>query len=427
MLIVEYFVYVLYFSFMQLDIQIPNIVEELQNKLKANQEQLHFLLNITEAINMNCSTDQLIELYQEVIQEQLGVGEIAFFVFNGVWKRKIWLKEEEQDTFIPIADNIHKYFTPKILDEEEQLLFHNFKFLIPVYHKSQAIAFVLFGNMNSNSFFNETELLEFAQVITNIIAVALENKRLFKQEIEKKEYEKELELASKVQGMLIPKKLPKNNLYEFDGIYVPYKGIGGDYYDVIHINKNEFVFCVADISGKGISAALVMANIQAYLNAVLDMQMSLETLIHKLNKKIFTVTEGNMFVTLFLAKYNIVSKEMTYINCGHVPPIFINPHQMQLLEKGTTMLGVFEDLPKMSSETITIKEATSIVCYTDGLTELENDNNKQFGINLLLDFVKLNYQFNPALFNKLLHEHISKYKGNSLFNDDISILTGKFY
>ena len=105
-------------------------------------------------------------------------------------KRKIWLKEEEQDTFIPIADNIHKYFTPKILDEEEQLLFHNFKFLIPVYHKSQAIAFVLFGNMNSNSFFNETELLEFAQVITNIIAVALENKRLFKQEIEKKEYEK---------------------------------------------------------------------------------------------------------------------------------------------------------------------------------------------------------------------------------------------
>ena len=115
MLIVEYFVYVLYFSFMQLDIQIPNIVEELQNKLKANQEQLHFLLNITEAINMNCSTDQLIELYQEVIQEQLGVGEIAFFVFNGVWKRKIWLKEEEQDTFIPIADNIHKYFLIRLL------------------------------------------------------------------------------------------------------------------------------------------------------------------------------------------------------------------------------------------------------------------------------------------------------------------------
>jgi len=134
-----------------------------------------------------------------------------------------------------------------------------------------------------------------------------------------------------------------------------------------------------------------------------------------------------MFVTLFLAKYNIITKELTYVNCGHVPPVLINEHQTKLLDKGTTMLGVFEDLPKMYSETLSIKEATTIVCYTDGLTELENEHNKQFGISLLVDFIKYNYQYNPALFNKLLHEHISKYKGNSLFNDDISVLTGKFY
>lgn len=413
---------------MQLATPIQETVHVLQDKMKANQRQLRCLLQITEAINHNHSSDDLVESYKKIIQQELGVEEVAFFVFvNGVWKRRIWIKEQEQDAFIPIADNIHKYQELTILTEDEQQLFHDFKYLIPVYHKDSAIAFVLLGHIHPVEFFNKEELLQFAQVITNIIAVAMENKRLFKQEVEKKEYEKELDLASKVQGMLIPKKLPKNNLYEFDGIYIPYKGIGGDYYDVIHINNDEFVFCIADISGKGISAALVMANIQAYLNATLDMNMATETLIHKLNKKIYTITEGDKYVTLFFAKYNMISKELTYVNCGHVPPILIHDNNITLLEKGSTMLGAFEDLRKLEIETIKIKHETTIVSYTDGLTELENENNKQFGINLLKDFALHHYQYNPALFNKLLYEYLSKYKRNLLFNDDISILTGKFY
>jgi sigma-B regulation protein RsbU (phosphoserine phosphatase) len=403
-------------------------ISVLQHKMKTKNRQLHCLLQITEAINLNYSTDNLVDIYQNIIQNELGVDEVAFFIFNDVWKRKIWLKKEEQGSFIPIAENIHKYHEPKILDETEQCLFHDFKYLIPVYHKKQPIAFVLFGNIKPINFFKEKELLEFAQIITNIIAVAVENKRLFKNEVEKKEYKKELELASKIQGMLIPKKLPKNNLYQFDGIYIPYKGIGGDYYDVIHINKNEFVFCMADISGKGVSAALVMANIQAYLNAVLDTRITMETLINKLNKKIFTITEGDKYVTLFLAQYNIISKELTYVNCGHVPPVLIkSDNEVRLLNKGATMLGVFEELHKLEIETLKIDGETTIICCTDGLTELENEHNKQFGLSLLIDFAKLYHQHNPALFNKLLHEHISKFKGNSLFNDDISSLTGKFY
>jgi sigma-B regulation protein RsbU (phosphoserine phosphatase) len=91
------------------------------------------------------------------------------------------------------------------------------------------------------------------------------------------------------------------------------------------------VFCIADISGKGISAALVMANIQAYLNATLDMQMSTEELIQKLNKKIFSITNGEKYVTLFFAKYNIMSRTLTYVNCGHVPPIlFCNENLVKL-------------------------------------------------------------------------------------------------
>lgn len=412
---------------MQKNADILDSIDTLQSRLNIKQAHLHSLLQVTDAINHNQSTDDLILLYQKIIQELLGVEEMAFFVFNDIWKRKIWIKDDDEDIYIPIAEHIKQYTEPKILDEDEKKLFFGFKYLIPVFHKNYAIAFVLIGNIKLDNFLYEEELVEFAQIITNIIAVAIENKRLFKKEVEKKEYDKELELASKVQGMLIPSKLPKNNLYEFDGIYIPHKGIGGDYYDVIHINKDEFVFCIADISGKGISAALVMANIQAYLNATLDTQMSMQELIQKLNKKIFSITNGDKYVTLFIAKYNIISRTLTYVNCGHVPPMLFHNNQIEKLDKGTTMLGVFENLPKLNIHEIKINKESSVICFTDGLTEMENESGEQFEDTSLNSFIEKNKTYAPALFNKLLYDHIAKFKRSVLFNDDISILTGKFF
>ncbi|QQR99215.1 MAG: SpoIIE family protein phosphatase [Sphingobacteriales bacterium] len=412
---------------MQKSLSIQDAVNAVQAKLYIKHQHLHSLLQVTEAINHNYSTDNLVLLYQKIIQEQLGVEEMAFFIFNDIWKRKIWLKDDDQDVFIPIAKHIEQYSELKILTKEEQKLFFGFKYIIPVFHKENAIAFVLLGDIKLEHYFKEDELLEFAQIITNIIAVAVENKRLFKREVEKKEYDKELELASNIQGMLIPKKLPKNNLYEFDGIYLPHKGIGGDYYDVIHINKDEFVFCIADISGKGISAALVMANIQAYLNATLDMQMSTQELILKLNKKIYSITNGDKYVTLFLAKYNIMSRMLTYVNCGHVPPILFNQHQLIKLDEGTTMLGAFENLPKLKIQNIQLEKDSTIICFTDGLTELENEENEQFEEAGIIDFIQKNKNYPPSLFNKVLYDYLSKFKRNVLFNDDVSILTGKFF
>lgn len=233
-------------------------------------------------------------------------------------------------------------------------------------------------------------------------------------------------MASKVQGMLIPKKLPKNNLYEFAGLYLPFKGIGGDYYDVIHINKDEFVFCIGDISGKGVAAALVMANLQAYLNATLGLNYSKEKFIENLNRKVFSITEGDTFITLFIAKYNIITRELEYINAGHVPPVLVHNNRAELLNKGTTILGIFEELPKVEFGSITIKPDTTIVSFTDGLSEMEDENGTQFGQKRLTDFALLHYHLSPETFNKLLYENVSKFKGNVLINDDISVLTAKF-
>jgi sigma-B regulation protein RsbU (phosphoserine phosphatase) len=215
-------------------------------------------------------------------------------------------------------------------------------------------------------------------------------------------------------------------MYEFAGLYLPYKGIGGDYYDVIHINKDEFVFCVGDISGKGVAAALVMANLQAYLNATLGLNYTKEKFIENLNRKVFSITEGDTFITLFIAKYNIITRELEYINAGHVPPVLVHNNRAELLNKGTTILGIFEELPKVEFGSITIKPDTTIVSFTDGLSEMEDEDGSQFGQKRLTEFALLHYHLSPETFNKLLYESVSIFKGNVLFNDDISVLTAKF-
>lgn len=408
----------------EIDTDVPALRELLQVKYS----QLHALLDATKAINDNVSADGLYQIYRQTLLEQIRVRQIALFMYDQVWKRVVWDSEVPQTEFnIPIHTHFETYKSATELSPEEQDRFAGFKYIVPVFHKEQPLALALLGEIDEDISHQKKELLEFAQIFTNVITVAVENKRLFRRELEKKQFDKELDLASKVQGMLIPGKLPKNKLYEFAGLYLPFKGIGGDYYDVIHINKDEFVFCIGDISGKGIAAALVMANLQAYLNATLTLSMHGKKLIENLNQKIYSITNGENFITLFMGKYNLLSRELLYINAGHIPPILVHGQTHELLDKGCTLLGIFEELPKVEFGVKTIQANTSIISFTDGLTELENSEGEQFGTERLIRFVKTNHHLSPEVFNKMLYDYICQFKGNMLFNDDISVLSGKFY
>jgi len=400
-------------------------INALRHQLQVKYSQLNALLEATKAINNNVSSEGLFQIYKHTLLEQIHVKQIALFTFDQAWKRVVWVSNKE-DLYVPIHAHFDNYHSSKELSPEEQSIFGGFKYIIPIYHKQQPLALVLLGAIPDSANEHKEELLEFTQIFTNIITVAVENKRLFRKEVEKKQYDKELDLASKVQGMLIPKRLPKNNLYEFAGLYLPFKGIGGDYYDVIHLNEQEFVFCIGDISGKGVAAALVMANLQAYLNATLGLGFTKEKVIENLNRKIYSITNGENFITLFIAKYNIISRELEYLNAGHVPPLLIHDTNVELLTTGTTLLGVFEELPRIEFGNITIKPNTTIVSFTDGLTEMENADEEQFGQERLLEFCRNNYRLSPEIFNKILFDFVSKFKGNVLFNDDISVLTAKF-
>src|SRR5690606_24512848 len=179
--------------------------------------------------------------------------------------------------------------------------FDLFDVIIPVFHKETAVAYVLIGDIDEEKqgLSPIIKHLKFIQTITNIIVVAIENKRLQIESLEKEALRKELEVASQMQAMLIPsaENLPKNPYLHIATYYRPHSQVGGDYYAFLWLNESEFGLRVADVSGKGVSAAILMSNFQANLRALFTSNISLIDLVKELNDLLNTSAHGEKFIT----------------------------------------------------------------------------------------------------------------------------------
>ena len=401
-------------------------LEALEKELNLKRLQINSLLTITQAINDNVSADELYEMYHSFLSWELTIKKMALFVKSddGNWHCASSINIAKNLLAKDISPILAEIKGPNNLDDKKHPLISQFDVVIPVAHKKYPIAYVFIGGFSDEEdMYNKVQLIT---TITNVIAVAIENKRLFKQEIEKKEYEKELELASKVQGMLIPKKLPKNNLYEFDGIYVPYKGIGGDYYDYIPINANQFLLCIADVSGKGIPAAIMMSNLQASLRTLLRQTSNLTEIVEALNFQIMENSKGDQFITFFGAIYDHTLNTLVYVNSGHNPPFMVDGKgEFKALTEGSTVLGAFEELPFVNEGFIDDLEGFTLLAYTDGLTETENPQGVELGSEPIEKYFEEN--FNKPL--EKIHEDVLKivddFRGSKPYRDDITLLSCK--
>lgn len=234
---------------------------------------------------------------------------------------------------------------------------------------------------------------------------------------------KDLEIAAKMQGLLIPKELFKNDSFNAVGLYKPNYLIGGDYYDVISINENKIAFCIADISGKGINAAILMANFQAILKSILVREFAVEQAIDILNHKVFEITKGEKFITLFLGIYNTNNKRLVYANCGHNPIGFSTDSHFEWLDKGTTILGAFETLPFIEVGKLYIEHPSKLFLYTDGILNLKNEQNQYLSLfdleNLIYTHSK-NQSIEDTL--HLFESKIQQIDVEENLKDDISLL-----
>ncbi|MCK5371323.1 MAG: PP2C family protein-serine/threonine phosphatase, partial [Cyclobacteriaceae bacterium] len=227
-----------------------------------------------------------------------------------------------------------------------------------------------------------------------------------------------------VQKFLFPKNLPYDEVVKVSAFYQPHHSIGGDYYDFIEISKNQILFCIADVSGKGIPAALLMSNFQASLRTLSRQTTLLQEIITELNYLVMSNAEGQHFITFFVAIYDKKNQRLKYVNSGHNPPILVrNKKDIEFLSEGSTVLGAFQELPFLNVGIIENLDEFLFCGFTDGLTEITNSKGEEFGELEILEVVKKNINQEPDELNSLIINTMEKFKGKNNFKDDITLFT----
>ena len=400
----------------------------LKSKYEIKELQLNALLEITQAINSNLAEESLYKIYNFTLRSNLNIEKLALFVLDDEWDCKVNFgtkKKFNKSHLLPGFKTIQDITHLKEFEEECDLAV--FDIIVPVTHKSNTLALVFVGGLEKNSTHDlHDDNIKFIQALSNIIIVAIENKKLARRQLEQEAFRKELEIASDVQQFLFPEKLPNTEVLKVEASYLPHDLIGGDYYDYIPINKNQFLLCVADVSGKGIPAALMMSNFQASLRTLLRQTPNLTDIVEALNYQVMENTKGEKFITFFAAIYDIRLKTMVYVNSGHNPPLlWTKKDGIRMLEEGSTVLGAMHPLPFLNEGFVTGLDEFLLFCYTDGLTETMNADGKEFGTNFLMEYFNQPDTYFKDL--KTVHQDIivslDTFKGNMGYHDDITILS----
>jgi len=400
---------------------------DIEYQIELKDLKLQALLEITNAINSNLPIEQLLNLFSFILKEQLGFKKFILLHHQEEWnclvktgfKGKIELKEVEKD--------FERFKEITLVESSTNTIIKEFQAIVPVFHLNKALAYLLISS-SSVSHELEPSHFSFTQTLANIIAVAIENQRLVKQNIIKERISKDLEVASEMQKLLFPSELPSNRKMDLSARYIPRHAIGGDYYDFIPLGDEEYIICIADVSGKGISAALLMANFQATIRTLFKYQrFEMTFLMEELNKKVMKSTKGEKFITFFIAHYNAHTRKMKYVNAGHNQPFLLHGRKITALNEGCIGLGMLDELPYVNVGKLTLNPNTTFVLYTDGVVELENKDGEQFGVNRLIENVKAYSTLKMEDMNNILFSKLDEWKGELNFVDDTAVFSCKFF
>jgi sigma-B regulation protein RsbU (phosphoserine phosphatase) len=236
--------------------------------------------------------------------------------------------------------------------------------------------------------------------------------------------EAELSFALEVQRALFPRQLPDGRGLEFAAVCIPARGISGDYYDVMQLPDGRLALAVADISGKGISAAILMANLQAVLRTITQTSRSPGEVCLALNHHLHQVTDSAKFATFFYAEWNNCERRLSYVNAGHNPPILLGSNCGKTLDLGGFPLGLFGDAEFQTGE-LTLDPDDLLVVYSDGITEAESAKGEEFGEQRLKAAVEANCSKPLIEIQASVLEAVRNWSGSGEPQDDMTLLIVK--
>jgi sigma-B regulation protein RsbU (phosphoserine phosphatase) len=301
---------------------------------------------------------------------------------------------------------------------------HNVGMAAPMVLRGKSLGVLAVCRKLTGADFTKDEC-SFLESVASIVITALENERLDRDRRERERLENELDIAATIQSGLLPLELPSTPGLEIAASMTTSRRIGGDYYDVIPLDNERVLIAIADVAGKGVPAALLMANVQAALNVMAPLDLPLPLLMGRMNHLVCSNTEPDVFVTMFVGVINTAQRQISYVNAGHNPPLLVRDGHCEQLRTGGVLIGVLPDAPPYKEGVHDLLHNDTLLLYTDGVTEAIDTQRNEYGADRLCAWLVNHTSYSAASIVDALRSELTTYRASDTPDDDTSLLVIK--
>ena len=411
-------------------------VKEANRNLDRKVQELNTLFDLSKEFNIGLDEKKVIRLVTFALLGQIGTKSYAICLKREHELQIIASRIEGNvnlHEILPAFCNLARAATTEDLLKQKAyrvpaalLIQIGIKALIQMHIQQKTMGIILLGDRLRGGSFTQADL-EFLYSLGNLAIISIENARLFKEAIEKQRMEDELNIAREIQQGLLPEKIPIIPNFDVAALTIPSKEVGGDYYDIITRQSEEFILAIGDVSGKGTPAALLMSNVQAALRALSPFCDSVSKTTGQINDLTCSNTRGgSRFITFFWGILNPSSRQFRYTNAGHNPPFLLRSDgKIEELEEGGMILGIFNTQTPYAEASITFSPGDILVMYTDGVSEAMDQHGEQFSEEKLLEVLKNSTKLSAQEIIKKVQKALAAHTQNTPPSDDITMLVLK--
>lgn len=407
-------------------------IKSINRTLDEKIQQLKTLFELAKEFGGLLQSDKLLKLFSLTLMGQVGTGRYAICLKEG---KSIYSKisgeylETDKQSILELVQSSMLISEIPAKKKYEVLVGHLRKekiaALVPLQIQNEVKGVLCVGEKLRGGTYTQSDL-EFMYSLANMAFVSLENARLFNEEIEKKKLESELLIAKEIQQGLLPRSLPSINGFDFAAINISSKQVGGDYYDVIPTDDGNYIVAIADVSGKGTPASLLMANVQATVHALVPFNLSLSIATARINDLIYRNTASDKFITFFWGSLDPRSKIFRYVNAGHNPPFVVrNNGTVERLSDGGLILGIMKTIMPYQEGSVQLNEGDAVILFTDGVSEAMDAMGNDYTEERLEELVK---KISKQSAKEILHsikDEIQRYSAGAPQSDDITLVIFK--
>ncbi|GAB4402405.1 MAG: hypothetical protein OHK0039_00360 [Bacteroidia bacterium] len=385
------------------------------------------LLDVLRMINQSeMKIAQLCRVSQNLLRAQLGVKKMAFFYEqDGSWHEGFRVGFPALGEEAQLEGREATGITAIVAGQFPALHRIKAEYIISIANRNEAKAYFLLADFADSEVEAQNDLI-FIETLGNILAVAIENQQLIRERVNQEFLRREMEVAETIQRQLLISDFDRFSGIDVFALNISHFSIGGDFYDVIEKDSGSIFVCIADVSGKGIGAALLMSNLQANLRALCARYNEVPVIVRELNRIFHSITVGDKFVTLFIARIDLREQVLTYVNAGHNYPLLIHSSgSHRRLQAGCVLLGIMPEL-EIEQACLSYHPGDVLFMFTDGVVEQANQQEEMFGSERIIAELSKIREVSAREMVEALRDKLTAFAGSSKLTDDMTLLAVKF-